>query len=195
MASQLQNRIVGSIILVALAVIILPELLDGKQLRQEQDFEAMPLQPEVDVVEQQVTLPATELEGTAINVEQAGNEEVTLTAEVAPGLDETAANARNAKDSESPSTTPDPVPVPDALQEPGWVIQLGAFSNAESVDKLMQQLQQQGFAAYRESTQVNGKTLIRLFVGPALTQAELEQQLPELKELTGLNGRVVRFEP
>ncbi|MFC0444411.1 SPOR domain-containing protein [Pseudidiomarina halophila] len=193
MASQLQNRIVGSIILIALAVIILPELLDGKQMRQEQDFEAMPLQPEADVVEQQVTLPANELEGTAINVEQASDDEITLTAEAAPDLDETAAAAGNESQSEPAPTVPDPAPA--TLQEPGWVIQLGAFSNADSVDKLMQQLQQQGFAAYREATQVNGKTLIRLFVGPALTQAELEQQLPELKELTGLNGRVVRFEP
>ncbi|MGQ4276307.1 SPOR domain-containing protein [Pseudidiomarina sp. E22-M8] len=193
MASQLQNRIVGTIILVALAVIILPELLDGKQIRQEQDFEAMPLQPEADVVEQQVTLPATELEGTAINVTPDANSEVTLTAEDAPNLDEAAVAARS--ESQNSTTKAEAEPTQESLQEPGWVIQLGAFSNADSVDKLMQQLQNQGFAAYRETTQVNGKTLIRLLVGPALTQAELEQQLPELKKLTGLNGRIVRFEP
>lgn len=191
MASQLQNRIVGSIILIALAVIILPELLDGKQMQQEQDFEAMPLQPEADVVEQQVTLPATELEGTAIQVSSADADEVSQTADAAPDIDEAAVAQRN----ENAAITATPEPTQNALQEPGWVIQLGAFGNAESVDKLIQQLQQQGFAAYRETVQVDDKTLTRLLVGPALSQSELEQQLPELQKLTGLNGRVVRFEP
>lgn len=190
MASQLQNRIVGTIILVALAVIILPELLDGKQVRQQQDFEAMPLQPETDVIEQQVTLPAAELEGTAIEVSPASAETVTETADAAPALDETAVAEREANAAQA-----QPTPSSESLQEPGWVIQLGAFGNAESVDQLIQQLQQQGFAAYREPVQVQGKTLTRLLVGPALSQSELEQQLPELKQLTGLEGRVVRFEP
>lgn len=51
MASQLQNRIVGSVILIALAVIILPELFDGKPQQKQESFEAIPLQPEVEVAE------------------------------------------------------------------------------------------------------------------------------------------------
>ncbi|WP_411358832.1 SPOR domain-containing protein [Pseudidiomarina salilacus] len=182
MASQLQNRIVGSIILIALAVIILPELLDGRQVREQQEFEAMPLQPETEVVEQAVTYPETELEGTPIQVNP---EPVELTADTAPELDQ-----------EAEVTAPQPAaPVTEALTEPGYVIQLGAFSNADSVAKLITELQAKGFAAYSETVQVNGKALIRLMVGPALTEAELEQQLPELQKLTGLNGRVIRFEP
>ena len=75
------------------------------------------------------------------------------------------------------------------------MIQLGAFSNADSVKTLIEQLQAQGFAAYSEEVQVNGKTLVRLLVGPALSEAELEAQLPDLEKLTGLSGRVVSYEP
>ncbi|WP_157981071.1 SPOR domain-containing protein [Pseudidiomarina insulisalsae] len=193
MASQLQNRMVGSIILIALAVIILPELLDGKQVREQQEFAAIPMQPEAEVVEKTVILPEDDLGGTPIEVEQLEPlpETVELTAVQAPTVtaDDTSETAA-ATSQNQPAQ-----PVTGSLAEPGYVIQLGAFSNAESVDALIAQLQKQGFSAYRENVRVNDKTLIRLLVGPALSEAELQNQLPQLKELTGLSGRVVRFEP
>lgn len=188
MASQLQNRIVGSIILIALAVIILPELLDGKQVKEQQELAAIPMQPDAEVVEKTVLLPSEELAGTPIDVDSLEplpeNEE--LTADEAPSVNVDATEEVTAAPAQ---------PVTSSLSEPGYVIQLGAFSNAESVASLIKQLRAQGFAAYSESAQVNGKTLIRLFVGPALSESELEAQLPELQKLTGLSGRVVSYEP
>ncbi|WP_417688225.1 SPOR domain-containing protein [Pseudidiomarina sp.] len=188
MASQLQNRIVGSIILIALAVIILPELLDGKQVKEQQELAAIPMQPEADVVEKTVVLPSDELAGTPIEVDDLEPlpETVELTSEDAPSV--------SAAASEEVSVEP-AQPVTTSLSEPGYVIQLGAFSNADSVAALIKQLQAKGFAAYSETAQVNGKALTRLFVGPALSEAELEAQLPELQKLTGLAGRVVSYEP
>lgn len=45
MASKFQNRLVGTIILVALGVIVLPALLDGKKKHYEDEFTALPLVP------------------------------------------------------------------------------------------------------------------------------------------------------
>ncbi|MGG2140062.1 cell division protein DedD [Symbiopectobacterium sp. RP] len=45
MASKFQNRLVGTIILVALGVIVLPALLDGKKKHYEDEFAAIPLVP------------------------------------------------------------------------------------------------------------------------------------------------------
>ncbi|CAJ0995081.1 cell division protein DedD [Sodalis praecaptivus] len=45
MASKFQNRLVGTIILVALGVIILPGLLDGKKKHYQDEFAAIPLVP------------------------------------------------------------------------------------------------------------------------------------------------------
>lgn len=188
MASQLQNRIVGSIILIALAVIILPELLDGKQVKQQQELAAIPMQPDADVVEKTVILPDDEPAGTPIDVEamQPLPEPVELTADDAPEVSAEATETVTASPAE---------PVTSSLTEAGYVIQLGAFSNADSVKTLIEQLQAQGFAAYSEEVQVNGKTLVRLLVGPALSETELEAQLPDLQKLTGLSGRVVSYEP
>ncbi|RUO74333.1 SPOR domain-containing protein [Pseudidiomarina sediminum] len=191
MASQLQNRIVGSIILIALAVIILPELFDGQQVREQEQFAAMPIQPDADVVEKTVVLPTEDLGGTPIDLAPPKPlpDTVELTSDDAPQVSQAAETS-----SETPANKP-AEPVTSDLSQPGYVVQLGAFSNAESVNALIRELKAKNFAAYSEKVQVNGKTLIRLLVGPALTEAELEQQLPELKKLTGLEGRVVRFEP
>nr|WP_024965192.1 cell division protein DedD [Pantoea sp. IMH] len=45
MASKFQNRLVGTIIIVALGVIILPGLLDGKKKHYKEEFAAIPLVP------------------------------------------------------------------------------------------------------------------------------------------------------
>ncbi|WP_395839296.1 cell division protein DedD [Edwardsiella tarda] len=45
MASKFQNRLVGTVILVALGVIVLPGLLDGQKKHYQDDFAAIPLVP------------------------------------------------------------------------------------------------------------------------------------------------------
>ncbi|MBD8105753.1 cell division protein DedD [Erwinia persicina] len=45
MASKFQNRLVGTIIIVALGVIVLPGLLDGKKKHYKEEFAAIPLVP------------------------------------------------------------------------------------------------------------------------------------------------------
>ncbi|GAA3608630.1 cell division protein DedD [Gibbsiella greigii] len=82
MASKFQNRLVGTVILVALGVIILPGLLDGKKKHYQDEFAAIPLVPKPgDVEESDVVppvsqpLPAQPPEGAASLVEQqAANE-------------------------------------------------------------------------------------------------------------------------
>jgi DedD protein len=44
-ASKFQNRLVGTIVLVALGVIILPGLLDGQKKHYQDEFAAIPLVP------------------------------------------------------------------------------------------------------------------------------------------------------
>lgn len=77
MASKFQNRLVGTVILVALGVIILPGLLDGKKKHYEDQFAAIPLVPkpsdvqEIDVIPPvNQPLPSQPPEGAGALVEQ-----------------------------------------------------------------------------------------------------------------------------
>ncbi|GIU09438.1 cell division protein DedD [Shewanella morhuae] len=51
MSSQFHNRLVGTVVLVALGVLFLPDILDGKKDHQEEQFSEIPLRP--TVIEQQ----------------------------------------------------------------------------------------------------------------------------------------------
>lgn len=77
MASKFQNRLVGTVILVALGVIVLPGLLDGKKKHYEDEFAAIPLVPkpgdahEIDVIPSaNQALPSVPPEGAGALVEQ-----------------------------------------------------------------------------------------------------------------------------
>ena len=45
MASKFQSRLVGTIILVAVGVIVLPDVLDGKKLHYKEEFASIPIKP------------------------------------------------------------------------------------------------------------------------------------------------------
>jgi DedD protein len=75
-ASKFQNRLVGTVIIVALGVIILPGLLDGKKKHYKEEFAAIPLVPkpgdqqENDLVPPVTqSLPSQPPEGAATAVE------------------------------------------------------------------------------------------------------------------------------
>ncbi|MFJ5482932.1 cell division protein DedD [Pectobacterium actinidiae] len=58
MASKFQNRLVGTVILVALGVIVLPGLLDGKKKHYEDEFASIPLIPKPGDSNEMEALPA-----------------------------------------------------------------------------------------------------------------------------------------
>ncbi|MEH0835272.1 cell division protein DedD [Pectobacterium cacticida] len=58
MASKFQNRLVGTVILVALGVIVLPGLLDGKKKHYEDEFASIPLIPKPGDSTEMESLPA-----------------------------------------------------------------------------------------------------------------------------------------
>lgn len=172
MASSLQNRIVGTAILVALAVIFLPDLLDGKKVSREEELETIPLRPELTVQQSSAEFPQD--------------------------FDQRMADAQPRQVSEQ-EFSPPPEPVSVSLGEteetPAWVVRLGAFRNADNVARLVRDLRDNGFNAYSRSTQSDSGELKVLYVGPDLTQETLRAQLPTLKELTGLDGQLIPYEP
>jgi len=184
LASPLQNRLVGTIILVALAVIILPDVLDGEKAETVEEFETIPLQPEQEVALQEPQ-PVPEETRARLQQNEAENDE--------SELEKTADTAQPINNDDSAATLQAPPREPKEFAADGeaYVIQLGAFSNADSVNKLVVQLRDKGYAAYSERS---GR-LTKLMVGPDTSKAELEKQLPALAKLTGLNGKVLSYKP
>ena len=184
-----KQRIVGALVLVALAVIFLPMLLSRQEepVRDvEIDAPAMPEAPPVARVEvEPVDVPVAQL----------------LPDEPVP-LEEQAAIPLKPEPvvSAPPAVAPAPAPqapaaAPQRLDADilpvSWSIQLASLSSSENAQKLQQELRNQGYNAYIR----NAEGMNRVFVGPVIERAEANRLRDQLNRQKKLNGIVVRFQP
>lgn len=203
MSSHFQNRLVGIIVLVALGVIFLPDILDGKTEHQVEQFSEIPLRPEVESAsfpdEALVALDLSEKENA---FESAGAEPAPII-ESEAGADKRAENqaASKVKSESKPVAKPaskDIVKVEEksvVKASSAYTLQLGSFNNAANVRGLVKQLRGKGFNAYTlPATPIDGK-LTKVFVGPELSKSKLQSLQSGIEKLTKLKGRIVDYEP
>ncbi|MGE6195400.1 cell division protein DedD [Aeromonas media] len=261
MASKFQNRLVGTVILVALVVIFLPDLMDGNKLEQKEEaFAKIPLRPELEPAKPALqvsaasTLPADHLASqqqasaaTQWQVEEIGDT-VTLAANQASAAAQAQPATQTAAKPEpkpvpkpevvakKPVEQPKPKPVPPkpvevkkpvenkpqvgqiksmddliaskmttqaatpapaaaAPAQGSWILQLGAFKNADSVNALVGKLRAAGYSAQTSPrTPVQGQ-INRVFIGPDVSKAKLQGMQSRISQMTGLSGSVVAYNP
>ena len=224
MASKFQNRLVGTIVLVALGVIVLPGLLDGQKKHYQDEFAAIPLVPKPGDRDEPDMLP-TATQALPAQPPEGAAEEVRAGDAAAPSLDSSrlavngngdleqippAAELPKPKLVEKPKPKPQPVaeqvaattPPPKAAPEEkpapvgkAYVVQLGALKNADKVNEIVASLRGAGYHAYTSpSTPVQGK-ITRILVGPDASKDKLKGSLGELNRLSGLSGVVMGYTP
>ncbi|GLS91490.1 cell division protein DedD [Psychromonas marina] len=199
MASQFQNRLVGISILVACVVIFLPSIIDGKKMAYEDEFVATPIHPALKTHSQTLNvqdepISSAQLTDGSVVDEQWQVEEV---------LQVDSVDKKPIAATEPPvkKVVPKQVekivkkaPVKPTMPESAWTIQLGAFQNASNINSLLKTLHKAGYQAHTVPTEVIDGKLTRLFVGPDVSKKKLEQQLPRLKRLTKLEGKLLPFD-
>jgi len=206
-----KQRMVGALVLVALAVIFLP-MLFSRQDEQRQvtvDAPAAPQAPSVPPVQvEQVAVP----EPQALPQEPVPSDEELAQEPAAP----TAPVAPAPTVPSKPAVAPTPVPAvpaikpaptqpitaapkPDTTQSRvdanglsvSWSVQLASLTSRDSAEKLQKNLRSQGYNAYIRSA--DGKN--RVFVGPLIERAEADRLRDLLNRQQNLKGFVVRFQP
>jgi len=220
MDDALKARLIGATVLVALAVLLIPELLSG---RKQESPAAVPEAatargtrtftielaggPQGSTVSEAppaarnapLPVPPTTEAATppaSVAAEQPG------TAEPAAPVSEAAqpvrvAQAANPEPSPTAAPTarstvpePAPAPTPTIPGRGGWAVQVGAFGSAASAAKLVNQLHEAGYKAYVSPVSRSGKTLHRVRVGPEAERSEAESLVAGLK-VRGLPATVV----
>ncbi|MGR5143818.1 SPOR domain-containing protein [Photobacterium sp. DNB23_23_1] len=189
MASKFQSRLVGTIILVAIGVIFLPDLFDGKKQHYQEQFASIPLQPETTAEVEYETIPAPEFaevdlppEPVTVVIDEPKSEEVT--AEAIEAVNQPL------------KVEPQPVTEPQVgNQDTAWVVQLGVFRNFDNANQLVERLRKAGYQAHVFPKQPQQGALARVVVGPDVSKQKLSADIKKLEELTGLKGRLVRFNP
>ncbi|MDN2662142.1 SPOR domain-containing protein [Psychromonas sp. 14N.309.X.WAT.B.A12] len=198
MASQFKNRLVGITILVALVVIFLPSLIDGKKNTYQQEFAATPIKPELKEHSQSFSdsTPSSK-EELVIENEEAEDAPTEVTSEWKVEEVASAVVVEDNKVTNPKTVTPAPPKAVKApvFDDPAWTIQLGAFQNKANINSLLKKLNKAGFQAHTIPREVMDGQLTRVFVGPNVSKQKLTDMLPRLKSLTNLNGKVIPFNP
>lgn len=195
MATAFQNRLVGTIIIVALAVIFLPEILDGEKRHSQDRFESIPERPPMKTVSQPEEFPFKEVKDSVTReVEIVQEQALDDTPEETIATSQTAGqtDADVALDNSASSEQPIMEPKKEQVQA-GWVVQLGSFKHSKNVKDLLRKLEQAGYRAFTRPVRTSSGTLTKVFVGPDLDDSKLQTAIPHLKEVTGLQGRLTPF--
>jgi len=206
-----KQRMVGALVLVALAVIFLPMLFSRQDEQRQVTVEA-PAAPQAP------SMPQVQMESVAVPEPQAlpqepvpADEEVAE--DTAPAAPIAAAPAPTAPIAIAKPTAPPavakPIPAPAqpiaAASKPdttqsrvdanglsvSWSVQLASLSSRSSAESLQKTLRSQGYNAYIRSA--DGKN--RVFVGPLIERAEADRLRDLLSRQQNLRGFVVRFQP
>ncbi|WP_321283143.1 SPOR domain-containing protein [uncultured Vibrio sp.] len=192
MASKFQSRLVGTIILVAVGVIVLPDVLDGKKLHYKEEFASIPIKPELDSdvenfeilepVEDDIALPDSPVEAVVQESEEP---------QVAAANREPVPEPKEEKQPEQVEVATRPVVEKNQYEDSAWIIQLMALKNHDNAVALVADLQKRGYQAHTK--QENEFT--RVIVGPDVSKSKLERQVQELQKITGSKGQLLKFKP
>lgn len=174
MDDGLKQRIIGALVLLAIAIIFVPVFFDQERIVPLDRTTQVPLAPEIEPVEitppvahnKEEFEPAVPPETMFIPDEE--REETDLPEE--PKL--------------SVSGTPE-----------SWVLQVASYRfethAAETRDKLIAE----GFASYTRNVETSKGVMTRLYVGPKLNKATLLEDKKQIDEKYGVDTIVLRYEP
>lgn len=215
MDQTLQARLIGATVLVALAVLLIPELLSGRKTADSAVDEGAAAKGtrsftiELGSPGGQMPVPATPVPAATapaarMPAPQAGEPRTTeampdAVAAVEPpdvtpatGPVPSPPTERSAGPGAQPASTAQPAPALPAqpVQAGGWVVQVGAFGSADAARRLVDDLSAAGFEAHLSPVTRSGRTLHRVRVGPVGGRPAADQLAQRLKG-RGLPAAVV----
>jgi len=179
-----KERIVGSIVLLVLAVILSPVIFDGQGSYESQLVSRIPDEPLVEILASPVQVRPIIIADTE-NTELAGIDEEVISSE------DTLPNPTLAENSE----LDDQIPGLDSSGLPrGWSIRLGSFAETTNASNLVDRLRQSGYKAYTNIITNPAGDLTSVLVGPWLDPSLADKYREELQDEFMLAGDVVRYE-
>jgi DedD protein len=208
--SRLKERLTGAVILVALIVLLVPELLSGPgvtaQPTRTTDEDGAPMRSyTIDLADDGgAPRPTTGGESTT-EFQPLGAQDDAAESEageaaavqpdetpVASAESETPAAAEDTQSAAIEESTPAPVaetppaPVaePPARASPpvsGWMVQVGSFASRQNAERLARELKSKGFAASVSESRGGGRNLYRVRVGPEADRAAAQAVLAKLR--------------
>jgi DedD protein len=183
MDQQLKQRLVGAVVLVSLAVIFIPVILEGPDDEWSPRDHTIPEAPRVDYrAAMDLPLPDVQPDDRA---------------DVAGGMQQADPQPTAALKEEQPVKTrakpvPKPEPAPEKNKlESGWYAQVGSFSQPANAAGLRDSIAGAGFRAHLQEVASAQGTSYRVLAGPESSREQAEQLLGKLGKTLNTTGIVI----
>ena len=178
MDTQLKQRLIGGAVLVALAVIFLPMLVQGPA----------PDSGVANVSTRVTDAPAEGFETRELPL--AGPAATTPAWPEALPATAPATTAAEPASPAGPAASPDP-----AIAAGQWAVSFGAYASARDADAVLQRLRQAGLEGFREEASINGRQAWRVRVGPYADRALAEAgRLQAVRIRSDVNAQVIALD-
>jgi DedD protein len=220
MENSLKQRIVGAVVLIALAIIFLPSILKEKtnpapfqtkipakpiesmetNLPEEIVLKNKQTQLALDNLEEKIKRKTKETttEKTLVTkvttAKQEASSDVARVKKVAEDAQPVSKETNTAKISESTQAVPQTIG--KQFKDAAWVIQIASLTSKENAIALVNKLKGEGHKAYRRNAKnKQGKSIVRVFVGPYIIKTRAQEALPKINKISSLSGIVLPFDP
>ncbi|GAB6043696.1 SPOR domain-containing protein [Endothiovibrio diazotrophicus] len=196
MEQQIKQRLVGAVVLVALAVIFLPMVLNGPPVGEGGAIpRGMPVEPTPTHVPP--TLSLSSAPSTVLPVEGETRGRETPPAAAPPAPEGTARSAPAPQSKPSPKPSPKPAAKsaanPTAASPVSWSVQVGSFTEKAKAFHFRDRLRKAHFAAYVVDPS-GGSHYFKVRVGPELEKARALALMKRLAAEKKIKGFVVKHQ-
>jgi DedD protein len=193
MDSALKQRLLGAAVLIALAIIFVPMFLSNSPQKQESTTLNLDIPPAADHKFETRTLPVAGPSAPVANPQATPddpNKIVTVDTHAPPKVDEHPEDqtpppvvASNTPKSASAPVKPVPAePEPAGAATGRYAVNLGIYADQGHVNSLIGRVKKLGFAAYSQPTEYQGKSALRVRVGPFADRAAAEAARLKIKQ-------------
>lgn len=194
MDQRLKQRLVGAIVLISLAVIFIPFILEGPDDEWSPRTQDIPEPPRIDY-QAEVELPLPNAVPEPVEApppEHAPQEPVELAIPEPPAAGAAGEATPPAPQASVPAPASAPSPAVAAEAAENWVIQVGSFGQQLNARGLRDRLQKAGYTSYLQEIKVGGTPAWRVLVGPYGNREQAERQRDRITREQQLKGLVTR---
>ncbi len=195
MERRLKERLIGAAVLVMLAVIFIPMILDDSSQTHVTITETnIPARPEEGFNSRIVPLKESDL--TPLPAEPTVQAEADKIPEVRqePAKPVGPVQAVEVKKADPLPVQPQkPAAVINQMGATAWVVQLGSFSSEENAKGLNEKLRKAGYPAFVEPLKRQSGMAYRVRVGPELLRSDAQSLQQKLKKKMQIDGIVIRY--
>jgi len=198
MDQMLKQRLIGGIVIIALAVIFIPMLLEGPDKEVSPGTQNMPPPPAIDYqTEVELPVPAAPADSAepaeTPEAPAAPEQEVSALPEAAVPPAEPAPAPVKPVEKAAPPPSPEKAAPRTAspADQGGWVLQVGSFTQEANARSLRDRLKKAGYQASVQVAKSSGGTIHRVLIGPVSDRPAAEKLRDKLAREQKLTAMVL----